>query len=222
MTTSRTLVSWSSGKDSAWALSTLLDEGRDVAGLVTTVSTGRVPMQWSRVELVRRQAELAGLPLLEVELPWPASNDAYAEAFLAAVDGARRDLGVTHVAFGDLWLGDIRAWREELLAGSGVEPLFPIWVGDPDRTAPLAARMVRAGVEATITCVDPAQADPELCGRRWDRVWEELAGDPLGERGELHTFCHAAPCLAAPIPVSVTSIGDRDGFRWADLVEPTD
>lgn len=215
----RVLVSWSSGKDSAWALSTLRDQDVDVVGLLTTVSStdGRVPMQWTPRALLETQARRTGLPLRAVELDWPAPNPVYAEALLAGLEEARAELGVTHLAFGDLWLADIRAWREELLEGSGIEPLFPIWVGDPEATTPLAAEMADAGIEATITCVDPTQADPGLCGRRWEEVWQALTGDPLGERGELHTFCHAAPCFDAPVPARVRSIGDRDGFRWADL-----
>lgn len=218
----KVLVSWSSGKDSAWAFWTLVREGIVPVGLLTTINqvSDRVSMQGVRRSLLKEQADRLGLPLYEVRLPWPCPNQEYERRMGETLKEAAA-AGVTHVAFGDLYLEDVRAYREGMLEGSGIRPLFPIWCG-PDRTRELAGLMVASGVEATITCVDPRQLDPWFCGKRWDRIVEDLPEgvDPLGERGEFHTFCHAGPMFSSPIPVEDGEVIERDGFWWADLIPP--
>jgi uncharacterized protein (TIGR00290 family) len=215
----RVLLSWSTGKDSAWALHVLRERPElEVVGLLSTVNeaAGRVAMHAVRRELLRRQAEAADLPLVEVALPWPCSNDEYQSRVLAALGGARAR-GVTHVAFGDLFLEDVRAYRERLLDGTGLEPLFPLW-GEP--TGALAARMLEAGLRAVLTCVNPRQLEPRFAGRRYDhRLLGELpAGvDPCGERGEFHTFCDAGPMFRTPVALAIGERIERDGFWFADL-----
>jgi uncharacterized protein (TIGR00290 family) len=220
--TPKVLLSWSSGKDSAWALHVLRQRGEvKVVGLVTTLNEafGRVAMHGVRAELVRAQADAAGLPLWDVSLPWPCSNDEYETRMRAVVEKAR-SAGVTAFAFGDLFLADIRAYRERQLAGTGLEPLFPIW-GTPEDTPALARTMVAAGLRATLACVDPRQLDPRFAGREFDG--ELLAHlppgvDPCGENGEFHTFCHAGPVFARPIPVRVGDVVEREAFWFADLL----
>src|SRR2546427_319101 len=193
----RILLSWSSGKDSAWALHLL--RGRDeyeIVGLLTTFNevADRVAMHAVRRELVEAQAAAAGLPLWTVGLPWPCPNGVYEERMAALLQWAAGE-GITHLAFGDLFLEDIRAYRIRQLAGSGIEPLFPIWTS-PEQTPNLAAAMLAAGLRATLTCVDPRRLDPSFAGRTFDNalLTELPAGvDPCGENGEFHTFCHAGP-----------------------------
>jgi uncharacterized protein (TIGR00290 family) len=216
----RVLLSWSSGKDSAWALHILRQWGINVVGLLTTVNEafGRVAMHGVRRELVEAQADAAGLALTAVDLPWPCSNEEYEGRMKRAI-AAALDSGVTHIAFGDLFLEDIRAYRIRLLEGSGVEPMFPIWTSNRE-TSRLAREMIGAGLRATLTCVDAKQLDPRFAGREFDdRLLKELpAGlDSCGERGEFHTFCHAGPMLARPIPVERGDVIERDGFWFADL-----
>ena len=219
--TRRVLLSWSSGKDSAWALHQLVRED-DVAvvGLLTTFneSADRVAMHAVRRELVEAQAAAMRAPLWPVLLPWPCSNAEYEARMEAALVRARSE-GVTHVAFGDLFLADIRAYREDRLRGSGIEPLFPLWEAGRD-TAALARAMIAGGLRAIITCVDPRQL-PEACaGRLFD---DELLAtlppgvDPCGERGEFHTFCFAGPMFTSPIAVEVGERSLRDGFCFADV-----
>jgi uncharacterized protein (TIGR00290 family) len=170
-----------------------------------------------RRELLREQAGALGLPLHEVDLPWPCSNEEYEALMAMAVATAKSD-GVSRMVFGDLFLADVRAYREEALAGSGVEPVFPLW-GRPTRE--LAAEMVERGIRATITCVDPQQLDPSFAGREFDRILlAELPDqvDPCGENGEFHTFVHEGPGFAAPIPVRTGDVVERDGFVFADVV----
>jgi uncharacterized protein (TIGR00290 family) len=217
----RILVSWSGGKDAAWALHSLrAADDRDPVGLVTTVvpELGRTAMHGVRTELVRAQARAAGLPLLEVPLPWPCANDRYETAFLAGLAAARRDWGVTHVAFGDLFLADIRAYREHLLAGTRLAPVFPLW-GAP--TGDLLAAMLAGGLRARIVCVDPAQLDRRFAGRELDvRLAAELppGADPCGERGEFHTFVTEGPMLAGRVHVAPGDVVEREGFVYADLL----
>jgi uncharacterized protein (TIGR00290 family) len=216
----RVLVSWSSGKDSAWMLWALRAAGEDVAGLLTTFNEAadRVAMHAVRRSLVESQAEAAGAPLRPVRLPWPCSNDQY-EACVGAELARAAAEGITHVAFGDLFLEDVRAYRERQLSGTGLEPLFPLW-HPPGGTAALARAMIAGGLEAVITCVDPAQLDPSFVGRRFDAaLLEELPEgvDPCGERGEFHTFAHAGPMFARPIDVAVGERLLRDGFWFADV-----
>lgn len=209
---------WSSGKDSAWALHRLRAAGVPVTGLAVTVNRAfeRVAMHAVPTELVRRQAEAAGLPLHVVEIPYPCSNEAYEAAFLGAVSLARRE-GVRRMAFGDLFLEDVRAFRERLLEGSGVEPVFPLW---GSHTGRLAGEMLGAGLRAVVTCVDPAQAPAELAGRDFDAAFLAAlpaGADPCGERGEFHTFAWDGPMFSAPIPVQVGALLERDGFVFADV-----
>jgi len=215
----RTLLSWSSGKDSAWALHVLRSRGDvEVVGLVTTLNQafGRVAMHAVREALLERQAAAAELPLWKVPLPWPCSNEQYEAAMGELVERARGE-GVQAMAFGDLHLADVRAYRERQLAGTGLEPLFPIWGLPTDR---LAREMVAAGLRAVVTCVDPRQLDPAFAGRVFDASFlDDLpAGvDPCGERGEFHTFCVAAPPFGEEIPVTPGPTVERDGFVYADL-----
>jgi len=215
----RTLLSWSSGKDSAWALHVLRSRGDvEVVGLVTTLNqaAGRVAMHAVREALLERQAAAAALPLWKVPLPWPCSNEQYEAAMGELLERARGE-GIEAMAFGDLHLADVRAYRERQLAGTGLEPLFPIWGLPTDR---LALEMVAAGLRAVVTCVDPRQLDPAFAGRVFDAAFlDDLpAGvDPCGERGEFHTFCVAGPSFCEEIPVTPGPILEREGFVYADL-----
>ena len=219
MTRPRALLSWSSGKDSAWALHVLREQDEvDVVGLLTTFNAAfdRVAMHAVRHELVERQAAAAGLPVHAVMLPWPCPNEEYEAAMGAAIVRARDD-GITHIAFGDLFLEDIRAYREERMAAAGMTPLFPLWGRD---TPALARRMVESGTRATIVCVDPAQLDASFCGRDFDsNLLADLppSVDPCGERGEFHTFAWNGPMFAAPIAVERGVVVERDGFVFADV-----
>ena len=220
MVTPRVLVSWSSGKDSAWTLHALRQERVEVVGLLTTFNEAadRVAMHAVRRALVEAQARAAALPLWPVLLPWPCSNSEY-ERRMATAIGRAREAGVTHVAFGDLFLEDIRAYRIRQLAGSGIEPLFPLWC-TPTVTPQLARRMLAAGLQAVLTCVDPRQLAASFVGRRYDAslLADLPAGvDPCGERGEFHTFCHAGPMFADAIAVEVGERVEREGFCFADL-----
>jgi uncharacterized protein (TIGR00290 family) len=218
----KALLAWSSGKDSAWTLHVLRQQGAfEVAGLLTTFNEAfdRVAMHAVRRELVEAQAAAAGLPLWPVPLPWPCSNDDYEARMRAAMERARAE-GITAVAFGDLFLQDIREYRIRQLAGSGIEPLFPLW-GTPADTPVLARRMLEGGLRAVLTCVDSRQLDPRFVGRAFDaELLSELpAGvDPCGERGEFHTFCCAGPMFRAPIAVRAGEVVVREGFAYADLL----
>lgn len=212
-------LSWSSGKDSAWALHMLRTRGDvTVVGILTTLNqaAGRVAMHAVREELLDAQAEAVGLPLVKISLPHPCSNEIYQEAMGGAIARARA-AGITHMAFGDLFLEDVRRYRETMLAGTGIEPLFPLW-GQP--TESLAGRMVAAGLRARLTCVDPKQLSAAFAGRAFDeQLLEDLPDgvDPCGERGEFHTFAHAGPMFDRPIPIRTGDVVTRDGFVFADL-----
>jgi uncharacterized protein (TIGR00290 family) len=216
------LLSWSSGKDSAWALHVLRRRPDvRVVGLVTTINEAfdRVAMHAVRRQLVEAQASAADLPLWTVPLPWPCSNAVYEERMGELVRRALAE-GVTRMAFGDLFLGDIRAYRERQLAGSGIEPIFPLWT-TPGQTAALAADMLAGGLRATLTCIDPRHLEPLFAGRVFDeKLLADLpAGvDPCGENGEFHTFCHAGPMFVQEIKVRVGDRVERDGFWFADLL----
>jgi len=216
----KVLLSWSSGKDSAWALHLLRqDPSMNVAALLTTFNdaVGRVAMHAVRRTLVEAQAAAAGLPLWQVPIPSPCPNEIYEERMRTAVARARAE-GFTHVAFGDLFLEDVRRYSEERLAGSGLTPLFPVW-GIP--TADLARTMIADGVEAVLTCVDPRHLDATMAGRRYDlSLLNDLppAVDPCGERGEFHTFCCAGPMFTRPIGVKTGETVTRDGFVFVDVV----
>ncbi|MGH9056697.1 MAG: ATP-binding protein [Acidimicrobiales bacterium] len=214
-------MSWSSGKDSAFALDAVRSAGAvEVTGLLTTVNAeaGRVAMHAVRRELLEAQSDAIGLALHVVDLPSPCPNEVYERLMRAALENAKAE-GVTRVVFGDLFLEDVRRYREASLAGSGVEPMFPLW-GRPTR--PLAEEMVERGLRAVITCVDPAQAPAGLAGRWYDAgLLRDLpAGvDPCGENGELHTFVAYAPGFSRVIDVLVGEVVERDGFVFADLCQ---
>jgi uncharacterized protein (TIGR00290 family) len=219
------LIAWSSGKDSAWTLHALRQAGEvEVVGLLTTFNEAfdRVAMHAVRRRLVEAQAKAAGLPLVDVPLPWPCSNAAYEEAMGRALAEVRTQLKITHVAFGDLFLEDVRQYRESRMQGTGLTPLFPLW-GMP--TATLARTMVASGLEARITCVDPNKLSASYAGRLFDgNLLDELSDevDPCGERGEFHTFVCAGPMFAHPIPVNLGEVVARDGFVFADLLPGID
>jgi uncharacterized protein (TIGR00290 family) len=214
------LVSWSTGKDSAWTLHLLR---RDVIGrpaaLLTTVNEAfdRVAMHAVRADVLRAQADAAGLPLITIPLPWPCSNAVYEERLAHAVRAAVAD-GFTHVAFGDLFLRDIRRYREERLAASGLTPIFPLW----DRpTDALAREMIDGGLRATLTSVDPRVLPASFAGRAFDEaLLRDLPPgvDPCGENGEFHTCVTAGPMFAHPIAVTSGAVVERDGFVFADVV----
>ncbi len=217
----KALLSWSSGKDGAWALHVLRQRSEvEVVGLVTTFNQvfNRVAMHGVRMELVEAQAVAVGLPLWPVPLPWPCSNEVYEARMRTVVERALAE-GIRAFAFGDLFLEDIRAYREQRLAGTGLEPLFPVWGTSAD-TPELARTMLEAGLRATLVCVDPKQLEPRFVGRAFDAaLLEELPNsvDPCGERGEFHTFCHAGPMFIRPIQVQGGETVERDGFWFADL-----
>src|SRR5438132_2926000 len=218
----KALLSWSSGKDSAWCLHVLRQQNEvEVVGLVTTFneSANRVAMHAVRRELVETQAIEADVPLWPVLLPWPCSNAEYEVRMQNLLSQALAQ-GITHFAFGDLFLEDLRAYRERQLTGTGVKPLFPLW-GTPTQTPALAQAMLAAGLKAILTCVDPGQMGGHYVGRAFDaKLLAELPAsvDPCGERGEFHTFCNAGPMFAAPIPVCVGERLTRDGFHFADVL----
>lgn len=214
------LISWSTGKDSAWMLHVLNQQHPgDVAGLLTTTNEAfdRVAMHAVRRELLEAQAEAAGLPLHVIPLPWPCSNEEYEKRMRSAVTDFVAD-GFTHVAFGDLFLDDVRRYREERLAGSGLEPLFPIW--KTKSTAALAQNMIAGGLQARLTCVDPRKLDRSFAGRLFDQtLLDDLPAtvDPCGENGEFHSFAYAGPMFGRPLAVQVGEVVERDGFVFADL-----
>ncbi len=221
----KTLLSWSSGKDSAFALWKLRQNPMiELAGLVTTVNQafGRVAMHAVREALLQEQADAAGLPLWTVPIPNPCSNEQYEAAWAELMERARDD-GVESMAFGDLYLEDIRDYRKKLLEGTGIRPHFPIWVGR-DGTSVLAERMIETGVRAHVTCIDPKVMPREFAGRVFDASFLEALPegiDPLGENGEFHTFCFAGPMFDQNIEVVVGETVERDGFMFTDLLLPT-
>lgn len=214
------LLSWSSGKDSAWALHVLRQSNAwDIVGLVTTVNTAfnRVSMHGVREQLLERQAQAAALPLWKVPIPYPCPNEVYESAMHGVITRAKEE-GVTHFAFGDLFLQDVRDYRERQLSATGITPVFPLWgIG----TTELARGMIASGLRAIITCVDPRQVPASLVGRRFDeRFLQELpsSADPCGEKGEYHTFCYAGPMFSHPIPVRTGEVVERDGFVYIDVL----
>ena len=214
------LLSWSSGKDSAWALHLLRQQDQyEIAGLVTTINSvfDRVAMHSTRRELVEAQARAAGLPLIAVPLPWPCSNAEY-ERIMAGVCADAVAKGITAIAFGDLFLADIRAYRERQLQGTGLEPLFPLW---QIPTGPLARAMIAGGLRAKLVCGDPQKLSPEFAGRDFD---EQLladfpsAVDPCGENGEFHSFVYAGPMFDHEIAIVTGERVSRDGFWFCDVM----
>jgi len=215
----KTLVSWSSGKDSAWLVHVLRAwAGVELGALLTTINepAQRVAMHAVRLELLEAQAKALALPLWQVPIPSPCPNDDYERAMAQAVGRAVAE-GFTHVAFGDLFLEDVRRYREERLAGTGLTPLFPLFGAD---TTALAREMVAAGLGARLTCVNPTVLDRSFAGREFDgRLLSDLPDsiDPCGERGEFHSFAYRGPMFSRPIPVETGVIIEREGFVFADL-----
>jgi uncharacterized protein (TIGR00290 family) len=220
----RVLLSWSSGKDSAWALHILRQQADvEVTGLLTTFneSNDRAAMHAIRHELVQAQADAAGLPLWPIPLPYPCPNDEYEARMSAALERARRQ-NVTHVAFGDLFLEEIRAYREKMMAGSGIQPIFPLWCS-PAETPALSRTMLQGGLRAVVVTIDPKQLDPAFAGRLYDaQLLNELPAsvDPCGERGEFHTFCFEGPMFGYPVPFKTGQVIQRDGFYFTDILVP--
>lgn len=215
----KAVVSWSSGKDAAFALWEVERRGElAVAGLLTTVSRsfGRVSMHGVREALLEAQAASLGLPLYRVEIPSPCPNEVYERAMATVLGTLARD-GVSHLVFGDLFLEDIRVYREAQLASTGFTPVFPLWHRD---TRELAREMVGSGLRARVVCLDPRKVPRHFAGRPFDSdLLEDLPDtvDPCGENGEFHTFVHAGPMLPRPIPVRVGETVERDGFVFTDL-----
>jgi len=216
----KALIAWSSGKDSAWALHVARQAGEyDVTGALTTVTDGfdRVSMHGVREELLQAQLAAAGLAPLIVRIPYPCPNEVYERAMAAAMQDAKAR-GVTHVIFGDLFLEDVRAYRERQLAGTGITPVFPLWQRS---TAALAREMIAAGVVAHLAVVDLKKLPAAFAGRRFDgALLDDLPAstDPCGENGEFHSFVSAGPMLSRKVPVSVGETVERDGFAFADLL----
>lgn len=215
----KVLLSWSSGKDSAWALHALRCEGHHVAGLLTSMNetVARVSMHGVREQIVRAQAAATGLPLFTIPLPWPCTNAIYEARLRDAVDQAVND-GFTHIAFGDLFLEDVRRYREDRLAGTGLSPIFPLW-GRP--TAALARDMIAGGLRARIATLDPRVMPKELIGAEFDEALLARlpAGvDPCAERGEFHTCAVAGPMFEKPLDVTTGEVVEREGFLYVDLM----
>jgi uncharacterized protein (TIGR00290 family) len=215
----KAILCWSSGKDSAWTLHVLRQRQEvEVVGLLTTINEvhGRVAMHAVRMALLQAQAEAVGLPLWTVPIPSPCSNQQYEMAMRRAVEGALAG-GVNVMAFGDLFLEDVRRYRETQLAGTGLTPLFPIWGLSTTR---LAREMISAGLRARLTCVDPKQISASFVGREFDdTLLADLpaTADACGERGEFHTFAYAGPMFHHSVPIQTGEIVTRDGFVFADL-----
>ncbi len=215
----KTWLSWSTGKDSAWALHELGgSDAYEVVGLFTTVneSFDRVAMHAVRRTLLETQAAATGLPLHVGTIPWPCTNARYEEVMQRTWEAAA-ERGIEAIAFGDLFLEDVRQYRINLLKESALEPVFPLW-NRP--TWSLARLMIRSGLKATLTCVDPEQLQPDFVGREFDsRLLRDLppSVDPCGENGEFHTFVHAGPMLAYPLRVTTGQVVERDGFHFADV-----
>ena len=216
----KALIAWSSGKDSAWALHEARKSGDyDIVGALTTVtdSFGRVSMHGVREELLMAQIAAAGLDPIIVRIPYPCPNEVYEREMGKAIEDAKAR-GVTHIIFGDLFLEDIRAYREKQLAGTGITPVFPIWLKPTDA---LAREMIDAGVEAHLAVVDLKKLPASFAGRRFESgLLGDLPAeiDPCGENGEFHSFVSAGPMLSRKIPVRVGETVERDGFAFADLL----
>jgi uncharacterized protein (TIGR00290 family) len=216
----KAVVSWSSGKDSALALHEVLRSGDvEVVGILTTVTSafGRVSMHGVRESLLDRQTEALGLRGWKVPIPSPCPNDVY-EREMARVLGEIQELGVSAVVFGDLFLEDIRQYREAKLAQIGMRGIFPLW---GRRTDQLAREMIAVGIRATLTCIDPKRLDRTFAGRSFDAALLDALPegvDPCGENGEFHTFASASPAFTSPIAIEVGEVVDRDGFVFADVV----
>jgi uncharacterized protein (TIGR00290 family) len=217
----RALVSWSSGKDSAFALHDVIRAGHyEVLGLLTTVTPafGRVSVHGVRAELLLRQAAAAGLPSITVELPYPCSNEVYQRLMAETLRAVREAEGITHVIFGDLFLADVRAYREAQLASLGLQGVFPLWMRD---TAVLAREMIAVGMSARIVALDPRRLDRAFAGRAFDAACLDVlptSVDPCGENGEFHTCVTAGPMFRHAISVTPGEVVERDGMVFADLL----
>ena len=217
----RVLLSWSSGKDSAWSLYQLQqDPTVEVVGLLTTFNSQfkRSAIHGVRQQLVRLQAQAANLPLIEVPLPWPCTNQQYEAIMGVAMDDASDQLQMDAVAFGDLYLEDIRSYREQQMAATGLVLLFPLW---QIPTRELAEQMISGGLRASITCLDPRVLSEGFAGKEFThQLLEQLpeAVDPCGENGEFHTFAWDGPMFERPIPVVAGEVVKREGFVYADLL----
>ena len=212
----RTLVSFSSGKDSCWAVEVLKDNPEyEIAGLFSTLNNqhNRVSHHSTRARLLELQAESIGLPLRKIDLPFPCPGDRYGEIMSGFVQEIRRD-GIECVAFGDLFLPDVREYRETQLRDTGIEAIFPLWQIPTDR---LAKQMIEAGVEAYISSVDLRKLPKEFAGKRWSMNLPEGI-DPCGENGEIHTIVVDGPMFNQRIEVEIGEVVERDGFAYADIV----
>ena len=216
----RTLLSWSSGKDGAWALHVLRrDPSVEIVGMFTVVNErfNRVSMHSTRAELLRRQAAAAGLKLRTVSLPDPCTNGRYEDVMERFTADCAQD-GIERIAFGDLFLEDVRRYRESRLSGTGIVPMFPLW-GTP--SSELAEEMLASGLEAYISSVDLARLPAGFAGRLWSRelLRDFPSGvDPCGENGEIHTIVVSGPMFEQRIEVEVGEIVQRDGFAYADII----
>ena len=216
----RAFVSWSSGKDSAFAVWEARQKGlAQIVGVVTTVNEkyDRVAMHGVRAELLDRQIAALGLPAIKVPIPSPCPNEIY-ESRMAAACAQIKAQGIDHMLFGDLFLEDIRAYREKNLAAVAMTPIFPLWLRD---TAQLARDMIVSGLVAHLACIDPKKLDASFAGRCFDQsLLDDLPPgvDPCGENGEFHTVVTAGPMFAAPIPVCIGEVVAREGFVFADVV----
>jgi len=216
----KALIAWSSGKDSAWALHEMRRAGEvDVVGALTTVTSafGRVSIHGLREELLQMQLDACELAPIVVHIPYPCPNEVYEREMAAAMAQAKAD-GITHVIFGDLFLQDVRVYREERLAPIGITPLFPLWHRPTDA---LAREMIAAGVDARIVAVDLKKLSKAFAGRRFDRaLLADLPSgvDPCGENGEFHSFVAAGPMMSRPVAVMLGETVERDGAAYADLV----
>lgn len=215
----KTILSWSSGKDSAWALHLLRqDPSVEVVGLLTTVNAAfdRVAMHGVRRSILQAQADAARLPLTVIELPWPCPNETY-EALMGGFVRRAVSEGVEAMAFGDLFLRDVREYREAKLAGSGLKPLFPVWGKD---TGELARTMIASGLCTHVSVIDKSKLDASFAGRRFDESFLRdlpLGIDPCGENGEFHTCVSAGPMFAHGLDIRTGETMERDGFVFADL-----
>lgn len=220
VTRPKTVFSWSSGKDSAYALYELIQSDKfDIVGLVTTISSqyGRVSMHGVREELLALQAAALGLPIFKISIPSPCSNEVY-EHEMTQMIGTLRGRGITHFGFGDLFLEDIRSYRELKLAGTGMKPIFPLWRRN---TTDLAREMLSSGLKAKLTCVDSRKLSADFAGHEFDEAFlKDIPStiDPCGENGEFHTFVYESPIFKRPIRVSSGEIVNRDGFIFADII----
>ena len=216
-------LAWSTGKDSAWCLHLLRQQRREVVALITTVTRefDRVAVHGIRRSVLRHQAAMVGLPLYEVEIPYPCSNDFYEFAFAGTLRTLQQQLGITGVAFGDLFLADVRAYRERLLEPLGLVPEFPLW---GMRTDLLIRNMLRAGVVANVASLDPGKVPPRFAGWAIDRTFLGALApevDPCGENGEFHTVVSDGPMFQAPLKLTAGEVVEREGMIYADfLVRP--